>query len=386
VEARAGERHEVSVVHDGELDDVCALLDGLGASWRERRGDADAEPDDASVRVGTPRRLLEGAPGRGAPALRIAVVDDGARTLLAMLRRAGVEYVVRRPVHPAALRLLLLRVLYAGPERRRRARVTVGAPVRFRGRLFSRRAVLAELSLRGCRLLSSHTARRDARIRVRLPARLAGGRALSLPGRVVRTGPGSGEECGAQCMAVVFEGLGREELARVQGILEAHARGPASCAGAPPLPRRQQESSAPPAGPDASASPDEPRQLAPGERRCGRRADYPHHVVALGAEAAGVLVGRDLSEGGMRVEPHDELTVGDALKIALHAGPRTEPLVLGVRVERDDGRDGLLLRFEGPGPREREQLAKIVQSLPGLESAGVGRGELVVSEIVERAS
>jgi len=78
--------------------------------------------------------------------------------------------------------------------------------------------------------------------------------------------------------------------------------------------------------------------------------------------------------------------VGDVLRIAIHAGPRTEPLVLGARVERDDGQDGLLLRFDEPAPREREQLAKIVQSLPGLESAGVGRGELVVSEIVERAS
>ena len=61
--------------------------------------------------------------------LRIAILDGESRTVCALLRRSSFEMIVRRPVHPAALRLLLLHALYRGPEKRRTPRVSVGAPV-----------------------------------------------------------------------------------------------------------------------------------------------------------------------------------------------------------------------------------------------------------------
>ena len=93
-----------------------------------------------------------------ASAFRIAILDGESRIVRALLRRASFELVVRRPVHPAALRLLLLHTLYLGPEKRRTPRVSVGAPVHFRAGLRRHRAILAEISERGCRLLTSQRA------------------------------------------------------------------------------------------------------------------------------------------------------------------------------------------------------------------------------------
>ena len=40
-----------------------------------------------------------------------------------MMRRQGVNFIVARPVHAAAMRLLVLHCIYRGPERRKQGRV-----------------------------------------------------------------------------------------------------------------------------------------------------------------------------------------------------------------------------------------------------------------------
>jgi hypothetical protein len=86
-------------------------------------------------------------------------------------------------VHPEALRLLLLRGLYRGDERRREPRVAVGFEVTYRAGLRSRRAVLADLSMRGCRLISEDPISEGRRIRVNIPAVES---ATAIDGRVLR--------------------------------------------------------------------------------------------------------------------------------------------------------------------------------------------------------
>ena len=54
-----------------------------------------------------------------------------SKTLRRRLRDAGTDLIVRRPVHPAALRLLILHSLYRGPEKRRTNRVSVGATIQY---------------------------------------------------------------------------------------------------------------------------------------------------------------------------------------------------------------------------------------------------------------
>jgi hypothetical protein len=106
------------LIHDGELADACALMTGLGLEFTERRGGATSE-DEAfpwDLVVSTPKRLLEfGVGSQDTPPTRVAILDKDSRTLRSMLQRAGINLIVRRPVHPAALRLLLLHALYRGP-------------------------------------------------------------------------------------------------------------------------------------------------------------------------------------------------------------------------------------------------------------------------------
>ncbi|MGH0031949.1 MAG: hypothetical protein ACQGVC_19335, partial [Myxococcota bacterium] len=133
--------------HDGELGDVRDLLGELGTPFVERRGtllpEDRARPFDLAI--ATPQRMLglHFDPGQPRPT-QIAVCDSDTRSLRNSLRRAGIQLMVRRPVHPAALRAIVLHSLYRGPERRRSVRVSVGAPVRFRAGWRQRAAVLAD--------------------------------------------------------------------------------------------------------------------------------------------------------------------------------------------------------------------------------------------------
>jgi len=176
----------VLVNHDGELVDVLALLSEAGVGAIDRRG--------SQLVIATPKRIVKldemDAKHR---AVRLAIVDGASRTLRSMLQRMAIDFVVRRPVHPTALRLLILRSLYRGPEKRGGERVSIGAPVRVRCGFRNRPAVLADLSFRGCRLLSSHGAAQGSKVTVRIPAELGGRRALSLKGRVKRCQPTEGE-------------------------------------------------------------------------------------------------------------------------------------------------------------------------------------------------
>ena len=105
-----------------------------------------------------------------------------------------------------ALRLLLVHSLYRGPERRSR-RVAVGAPVRFRAGLRKREAVLADLSLRGCLLLSRHGVRVGQGIVVWIPDPATDGRSFTVRGKIVRAlagdEPGFGVDFGKVAKDIV---------------------------------------------------------------------------------------------------------------------------------------------------------------------------------------
>jgi hypothetical protein len=135
------------------------------------------------------------------------------------------------------------------------------------------------------------------------------------------------------------------------------------------------------------------REESPGdslERRRDVRVPYDERVVALGEEAARVLVGRDLSAGGMRIAATSSVTIGDVLRVALHSGTESEPLIVLASILRDDGNDGLVLSFEALSKSQQERLDEIIASgLPvhangdALEDASpLGEG-IVVAEMLE---
>lgn len=393
------------LIHDGELADVRELLDELGLGFSEstpRAVSTDAYLN-APILISTPlylsNRLNAGQVGSG---IRIAIIEDQAKTLLAMLSRAGVEWFVRRPFHPAALRMLLLHCLYQGPEKRRARRVSVGAAVHFQVGWRKRGALLAEISDRDCRILSSKGVEVGRRLKLRLPAELAGRRVLHLEGRVVRTAQSVGAD-GSHEVCVLFDPLAEVESQRLKELVEAHARGPAVLRGAaarhfarnrPTDPvdrepsRRSVISVSKRDEAESAASPDmaEPEPSSGAERRTDLRHEYRRRVIALSEEATRVLVGRDISRQGMRVDPTPHLTVGSDLQIALHLPGGETPLVVDVRVHRDDGERGLVLHFTRVPESAVAFLDDMLGELPGVsKGAASADGDpqvFVVSEIV----
>jgi hypothetical protein len=93
-------------------------------------------------------------------------------------------------------------------------------------------------------------------------------------------------------------------------------------------------------------------------------------VLALGRPSEGVrevLVGRDLSLGGIRVEAHPAVSLGDRVCLALYDTLTREPLTVTAEVVRDDGQRGLGLRFLDLDVAASERVQRIVGSLPVME-------------------
>jgi hypothetical protein len=384
------------LTHDGELSDVLELLGEIGADYEERVGDLDPEDHETVWRVvvGTPRRVLELQIGAaGEKPTRIALFGGESKTLIAMLRRSGVDLMVQRPVHPAALRLLIIHALYQGPEKRRHQRVTIGTSVRYRLGMLKRSALLADLSMRGCRLITREPADRDKPIKVFLGSELGASKGLVMRGRVVRSGPTEGAGREAHATAVAFDSVSREEAKRLKEILVAHVTGPAVLdrseavrANALDAVANVRARAASPEGrPDTPHSAGSPKPSR--ERREEPRYSIDRKIIALGVEAARVLIGRDISLAGMRVESHELIEVGDELRLALHVRARSEPLVVHARVERDDGDEGMMLAFHGLTDAAENYLRKMVTFLPILAARGGDEGSgVIVSEILERSA
>jgi hypothetical protein len=396
----------VHLYHDGELSDVAVLAHALGAEVEDRPGKHavldPSEPNPAIV-IATPGRVMQFQPLLDATRPTLIVVLDGdSRMLRAHLRRIDVDMLVRRPVHPEALRLLLLHVLYRGPNRRGRERVTIGAPIKVKSGLFARAAILTELSLRGCRLLSRTRFKSGRSIRLLVPAAITGGGALKLSGSVVRTIASSDRASGVWTVGVRFNDPTRRVTDRIKAIIDDHTSGPACIdsastkLGAAAMPAEDGhddialEAAGEPAESNESHIDGADKSDAAGDRRTADRHSYDQHVVALGQEATRVLLGRELSTRGMRVSEAPGLCVGDKLRLAIHSGVRNEPLVLEAEVYRDDGESGLVLRFD-PDEGEVRQLGQMLVHLPLLDG-DTGGGEdiedesacgIVLSEIIE---
>lgn len=187
------ERFSVLLVDDGELDDVRDLLGELGVEFAHLRGGGIPKrvepPRDLFLttlrRAALARPWPHSADGLLRP-VRIAFVDEDSPTARQSLRKLGFAYLVRRPVHPVALRLLVLRALYLGDERRDDARVPVGVDVSLRAGLRRRDALLADLSRGGCRLVTDRALPAGARITLHLPRELVGDADLALSGQILR--------------------------------------------------------------------------------------------------------------------------------------------------------------------------------------------------------
>ena len=126
----------VLVLDDGELDDVQQLLQEMAIPFARIRGGAIVQGSEPprDLLIATPRRIdaVRDAVGEAIDGpVRVMVVNEDSNALRSQLRRSGFDYLVRRPVHAEALRLMLLHCCYKGEERRREPRVPVGVEVSY---------------------------------------------------------------------------------------------------------------------------------------------------------------------------------------------------------------------------------------------------------------
>jgi hypothetical protein len=470
-----------------ELAEFAALFDELAMPVQEiTTGFPDPEAlKGAQLAVVSGRRLAEsGTPNLFGWPRTIAVIDDSSKTLVTHLRRIGVAMVIRRPVHPPALRLLLLHEIYRGPERRARRRVLIGHAIRVATGLLRPRAVLLELSSTGARIELAHAPKPGSCIKLLVGKDLTKGKPLKLQAKVVRCIRPSDRKggTGAEIGVVLLEA--QRHARTIKSILDRFALGPAkwpartategrsrtashrraaprhlppvhrsasadtASSGGTPIGRvsvdaarepmrdtpTQGEASPPPAAetstgtarptppstsPSTSRAPGKvsparsrtepaaapasggddvsvvvPDAGGPADRRNDERIPYDERVVALDEEAARVLVGRDLSKGGMRIAATPLVQVGDILRVALHSGTQSEPLVVIAHALRDDGDEGIALGFESLSAPQQDRLADLLSGNLPLQATEAPSHDdsdddgdddpIVVAEMLER--
>jgi len=125
-------------------------------------------------------------------------------------------------------------------------------------------------------------------------------------------------------------------------------------------------------------------ELGRAERRSAPRASFDAPLLARQGERQRVLLGRDLSSSGMRVEAAAGLAPGQRFRLALYGPEDSEPTRVEARVERDDGDDGWMLAFDNVDATLRRRLEKIVACLPAIAGPDDGPfGGQLLSEILD---
>jgi hypothetical protein len=203
-------------------------------------------------------------------------------------------------------------------ERRAAERVWMGCSVSYRTEIRERPALLADLSWRGCRILTAEEQEPDAPITLSFPKELVNdGSSLLLPGWVLRCQPDSSDREWPISIAVVFDELTRESGTRLGAVLgsklDEPARGPAS------------------ARADASADSASARGRT-GDREVGRPSTFGRYLLDRGFLSRSQLeeVTRSMVVFGGRLGTHlVEAGVLDAdeleAHLAAHLGVRAAP-------------------------------------------------------------
>jgi hypothetical protein len=234
-------------------------------------------------------------------------------------------------------------VAQAVAERRLGLRIPVDQPARISTGWHSFPARLTELSLTGCRLRCEDPVAAGRSVWLWLPRGFGGRLPHPVRADVIRAESEPGQATGMCEVALQF----RPRLART------HRR----------LARVMTEILS-----------------GESERRRDERVPYRRRVIARGPDRPRVLIGQDLSLGGMRISDPEDFPTGTEVQIALHAGGALAPLVVGARVVRNDGAAGAGLVFVDLDETRREQLSKLIHAHAPF--IGPDGRPAVVSEIV----
>jgi hypothetical protein len=335
----------VALLDDGELDDVRAVLRELGIAHCDARRATFGEA--VPILLSTPTRaraLAEG--GSDAPPHHLhAVIRSGYQAT-----GAPCDLELVRPIASSVLRLLTRRPeLAANRERRLSTRVALGTPVRVSVGGDRREVTISRISIGGCGLISPALLPTGARVEIELPAELSAPRRLALTGEVLGSRELSTGDGRTFDVSVAFRALDLVDRVTLRALMARHAIDfrPATEGSSARGDRGLRERTAPPSR----------------NRRRALRRRFPQRVMGVRGGIAHVLLARDLSREGMRVEENERLSVGDSLKIAVFGACDTAPLLAPAVVERDDDADGWFLRFATRDAEVEDRLAALIDSL-----------------------
>ena len=362
------------LAYDGNtLDDVYDLLAELGAQPRRVKATG---PERLSAWQDVPKLILVDAGDAltlEIPAeadrqgiLRVAIASSQSEILANLLRRLGYQYLIRRPLHRDAIEILLRNLLHKGESRRASPRVVLGidAALETGIRGWQRSCSLLDLSRGGCLLASSRGPALRKRVRLIVGSEFTGDEEMSLTGHVIRRR--FDDASGKWQVALRFHPPADVQGAKIGRLLQRRTVGPersSEAASHQGWAHRVkywlglEEKGAPlPSHPD---------------RRRAPRARMDRHVCKLdasGTRVTALLTGYDLSSQGMRVQSHPELELGNQFTVSLHDETRKRPLEVPAEVIRDDGPDGLALRFIDVDEELQDRLDGLIAALPHADS------------------
>jgi hypothetical protein len=339
----------VALLDDGELDDVREALRALGVAHCDARRATIGEA--VPILLSTPAQARALASGHGeAPLHHLhAVIGSGTEAT-----GAPCDFELVRPIESSVLRLLTRRVdLAAIRERRLSTRVALGTPVWVSIGEDRREVTISRISIGGCGLISPALLRTGARVEIELPPELSAPRRLALSGEVLGsrelpTGDGQTFD-----VSVAFRALDIVDRVTLRALMARHA--------IDYRPATEGSSNRGDRGLRGRALP------PPRDRRRTLRRRFQQRVMGVLGGNALVLLARDLSSGGMRIEWNERLAVGDALKIAVFGAFDTAPLLAPVIVERNDDADGWFLRFGALDEAVEDRLDALIDSLAPLD-------------------
>ncbi len=349
---------KVWIVDDGELVEIRSLLQKAGLAFGEGEGPPDTQ---VQLLVTSTRHTLPDSEKRPTADTHLVVFEEESGELRTAMERSGCDLVMPHPLNAHAFTLLLSYALYEGREKRRSRRVLLTSSMKIRHERYWSDATLISLSLRGCGLITDSQLRVGRKHGLELPGSLTGQGELRLEGRILHSRPAA---AGGFQSSLVFRRIDPEVQRSLAEILDQHGGGgelrprPAPPDGGPAIGANHDD-------PGRSGKDREPRRFDD-ERGGGDRKRFTRGVLAVGPGISHVLIGRDLSAGGMRVRPDPELTLGDVLKLAVHGHPGRPAIMVKAKVVRCDGEGGMVLRFQELPDSIACSLEEMVSSLPSL--------------------
>jgi len=394
------------LLDDGELGRVRSVLARLGVEFEHHTG------YEGAGGVFRPRQLLvtsnaragfvselETLDGEDCDPIWVCVHNQDFLPMRERLRGLGAHYLISSGLAPEAMRLFFLRVLHRGVEWRCNPRLQMLEAIPYRIGAVYDSGRLEEISRAGCRVVMAEPALVGTDAAVCLPPELSSGEKRWLGGSVTHCSA-EAERSGGEgfSVIVVFRNLPPEAQARIDAILSGRNLGTRITPLYPPpehsgeIPEIAPDRSASPAAlpplTDAKAPAASPAQPAPdaeasGGTRRGSRHRYPSKLTVLDDAAPQVILGRDLSETGIRLAAHPRLSVGAHVSIVLYGDADDAPMLVAAEVVREDA-DGFGLNFDPLTPEQRAWLERVVARLPRIESLAEDRssGSRIVSKLV----